>query len=370
VATTALRAAAAESVEESGETEDRLGVLWGVWVDRIVGSDYPAALELNERYRCQESAAPSGVRGLMLNLMIAITHHLAGDQTTARKHAQSIVLSCDALQAPPGDDAFHFDYRVSSRAILAPILYLQGDSAQALRTVAESVEIARRIGHTFSLCCALMHAGTTALWTGELELAQQAIADLTEESMRHGLSYWQAWARCLKIALAQRQGDVYAVRELRQFCGEPLCTGLHLETLGTFDPTLATTAALERAETGSAGWSTPELLRAKAERMLSEAADACAVEALLRQALEIARKQGALAWELRATTSLAGLLGNRGQAAAARGLLQLVLHRCRPGTTNRDTATAVKLLHELRASGEDCDRPFPQEWPTRLVGTR
>jgi predicted ATPase/DNA-binding winged helix-turn-helix (wHTH) protein len=371
IGTAALRAAAVECAEQAGDAEDQLGVLWGLWVDRIVGSDYRAALELSERYRCLESAQPPFLRGLMLDLMIAITRHLVGDQLAARKHAQKIVQSSNAMRVVPGDDAFHFDYRVSSRALLGPILYLQGESDQALQTARESIEIARSIGHTLSLCCALMHAGTVALWVGELELAKHAAACLLEQSTEHRLSYWQAWARCLRIALGQRQRDSYVAEELRQFCKEPLCTGLHLETLGTLDPSLATATALERAETGLAGWSTAELLRVKAEKLLSgQATDVCTAEALLRNAINIARKQGALAWELRATMSLARLLSSRGQRADAVILLQPLLRRCCAGGMSRDTADAAKLLHELRVHTGSCDRHFPMDNTTRLVGNR
>jgi predicted ATPase/DNA-binding winged helix-turn-helix (wHTH) protein len=369
IATVALRAAAMACAEQNGDTEDQLGVLWGLWVDRIVGSDYEAALELSERYRRLESTEPVFLRGLMLDLMIAITRHLAGDQRTARQHAQKIVQSSDAMPAVRGDDAFHFDYRVSSRAVLGPILYLQGQSDQALQTARESIDIAWNIGHTLSLCCALMHGCTVALWAGELDLAKHAAACLLEQSTEHRLNYWQAWAHCLGIALAQQQRDACVAEELRQFCKEPMCTGLHLETLGTFAPSLATAKALERAETGSAGWSTPELLRVKAERILSgQAADIPTAEALLRNAINIARKQDALAWELRAATSLARLVSSRGQRADAVILLQPLLHRCRLGGMSRDTATAAKLLQELQTHTGSCDHHFAMDNTTRLAG--
>ncbi len=371
IATAPLRAAAMACALENGDTADELGALWGLWTDSIVGSDYRAALELSERYRRLESAEPAPLRALMLDLMIAITRHLAGDQHTARQHAQRIVRSSDSMPAMLGDEAFHFDYRVASRAILAPILFLQGQTDQALRAARESVELAQNIGHIFSLCCALMHECTVALWAGKVDLAKGAAAQLFEKSTEHRLSHWQAWAHCLGIALGQQQSHPWVAGELRQFCKNSLCTGLHLETLGTFAPSLATAAALERAETGAAGWSAPELLRVKAEKMLSNpTADIRAVEALLGKAIDMARKQGALAWELRAAMSLARVATRRGQRTDAVILLEALLHRCGPGGLNRDVATAAKLLQELRAQTGAEDYRFAMVNMTRVAGNR
>src|SRR5215472_3483408 len=70
-------------------------------------------------------------------------------------------------------------------------------------------------------------------------------------------------------------------------------------------------------------WNTPELLRVDAELLLwhnTPGADAAAEEKLLR-ALEIAREQRALSWELRVATSLAPLWQRHGCTTAAHDLL-------------------------------------------------
>ena len=63
-------------------------------------------------------------------------------------------------------------------------------------------------------------------------------------------------------------------------------------------------------EQSEAGWLTPELLRVKGELFLlqSSAAVRETAEDLFRQALDAARRDKALSWELRAAMSLARLL--------------------------------------------------------------
>jgi hypothetical protein len=91
------------------------------------------------------------------------------------------------------------------------------------------------------------------------------------------------------------------------------------------------------------GWITPELLRLKGELFLAEGAPAAA-EGLFRQALDAARPQGALSWELRAATSLARLLSSRGWPAEAVACLQPIYDRFTEGFGNADLNAAKRVL--------------------------
>jgi predicted ATPase len=89
------------------------------------------------------------------------------------------------------------------------------------------------------------------------------------------------------------------------------------------------------------------LLRVKGELLLlrgTQEAEAAA-EDHFRQALDWARRQGALSFELRAATSLARLLRNQGRSAAdATALLQPVYDRFTEGFDTADLKTAKALL--------------------------
>ncbi len=105
-------------------------------------------------------------------------------------------------------------------------------------------------------------------------------------------------------------------------------------------------AEIERSETS---WLTPELLRIKGELFLLQGTPSTVEmsEALFRQALDEARRQGALSWELRAATSLARLLHNRGHPAGATAVLQPVYGRFTEGFDAADLTAAKRLLDEL-----------------------
>ena len=74
---------------------------------------------------------------------------------------------------------------------------------------------------------------------------------------------------------------------------------------------------------------------------------AAAAEGLFWQALDWARRQGALSWELRAATSLARLLSDQGRSADATALLQPVYDRFTEGFATADFKAARTLLEGL-----------------------
>ena len=73
-----------------------------------------------------------------------------------------------------------------------------------------------------------------------------------------------------------------------------------------------------------------------------------AAQQLYTEALECARLQGALSWELRAASSLARLWLSRGRAADARALLEPVRNRFTEGFGTMDLKSADELLSQLR----------------------
>jgi predicted ATPase len=64
-------------------------------------------------------------------------------------------------------------------------------------------------------------------------------------------------------------------------------------------------------------------------------------------ALEVARAQGAKSWELRATTSLAGLLAKQGKRDEARAMLAEIYGWFTEGFDTADLKGAKALLDEL-----------------------
>ena len=94
-----------------------------------------------------------------------------------------------------------------------------------------------------------------------------------------------------------------------------------------------------------------ELVRVRGELLLLQGAPgaAAAAEDHFRQALDWARRQGALSWELRAATSLARLPRDRDRVDEARDLLAPIYERFTEGFGTADLQAGKKLLDELNS---------------------
>jgi predicted ATPase len=105
--------------------------------------------------------------------------------------------------------------------------------------------------------------------------------------------------------------------------------------------------ALARSEGNEEGWCVAELRRVKGEVVLFEggARAATAAEDHFLRALDWARRQGALSWELRAATSLARLRHQQGRTAEAQGFLAPVYARFTEGFATADLQAAKALLN-------------------------
>jgi predicted ATPase len=105
--------------------------------------------------------------------------------------------------------------------------------------------------------------------------------------------------------------------------------------------------ALVRCEARDELWYMAELLRIKGELAILEGAAEVAAEGHFARALDVARRQQALSWELRAATSLARLWKDQRRIAEGRELLGSVYGRFMEGFDTADLRAAKSLLVRL-----------------------
>ena len=335
---------AIEIADRLGDTATLGEALFGSVYQSVLAGDYLSAVRSSERAlrrvdgRYAEAAFAS-------DSLIALAHHLAGNQVTARRHAER-ALSRDSDE-PIVARANWLDYRVSARAFLSLILWVQGFPDQSTIAAHRCVEDALSAGH--SLMSALLRAGMVALWTGDMAAADRFVAMLLDRSARHSLTREQLWGRSFATVLAFRRGDTERkVARRDEMLSDPLSGPPLLETLGTLSEDLVGAEAVARAKDGRAGWCAAEILRANAAAMLKQGTlDEAAAETQFRRSLDIASRQGALSWELRAATSLARLWQGQGRVGDAHDLLASVLGRFTEGFGTADLLAAKALLNEL-----------------------
>ena len=113
--------------------------------------------------------------------------------------------------------------------------------------------------------------------------------------------------------------------------------------------------ALARSERTEARWCMAELLRIKGDLVLQEGRPNSAetAEGHFLRALDWARRQGALSWELRTATSLSRLWHDQGRTQEAHRLLAPIYDRFTEGFETADLRAAKALIGEFHTRSED-----------------
>jgi predicted ATPase len=126
--------------------------------------------------------------------------------------------------------------------------------------------------------------------------------------------------------------------------------------LGQIGIALATVdQALARADRGAERWYVAELLRIKGELLIQEATaqSVSAAEDCFVGAIDVAREQGALFWELRAAMSLARLRVTQDRHYDARQVLSPVYDRFTEGFETADLRCARAILESCSLTAPD-----------------
>jgi predicted ATPase len=336
--------------------------------DHNASGRHRVALKLAQRFYALAAERVDPNDRLSGEGMIGISQHYLGDLPSARRHLEHMLAGYVTPDQTSHIIRFHIDQRVVMSGILARVLWLQGFPEQAARVAHSSVEDAHAANHIISLCQALAHAACPlALLIGDLVAAENYTTMLLDHSTRHALAFWRGYGRSFQGALVIQRGDVVTgLRLLRAVFDEFGEAGsvvlrflafLRAEALGRAGQNVEGLAAIEeaiaRSERTEERWAMAELARVKGKLLLLHGAlgAAAAAEDHFRQALDWARQQGALSWELRAATSLARLLRNQGRLADATACLQAIYDRFTEGFGTADLITAKQLLDKLGDAG-------------------
>jgi hypothetical protein len=346
--------------ERVGDTDYQLRGIWGLFAGSINSSNFRAALELGERFR---DLATDAVDRLIGERLIGTALHFLGDQTSARQHIERMLAGYTTPVNSAHIIRFQNDQVVAARRVLAPTLWLQGFPDQAMRMVEEAVADAAAMDHALTLCNLLAQSACPlSFLTSDLAAADRFTTMLMKQATRHSLDVWHAYGRCFEAMLLLRQGGFdrglprlrAAADDLRQAgftqYHTPYLAAL-AEGLGGAGQITAGLAAIDeglaRVESIEERWCLAELLRIKGELLLLRGEPHGASEDNFQQALDWARRQRALSWELRAATSLARLWRDQDRGAQARTLLATVYNRFTEGFATADLQEARTLLKEL-----------------------
>jgi predicted ATPase len=192
---------------------------------------------------------------------------------------------------------------------------------------------------------------------GDARAAREAAERLIALSTEHGFTFWLAQAEigrgAAMAALGRNEEGITQMREglaaLRALTPRPqylcLLAKACIETGRLDDGIGALTEAQAVAENRNYEAETRRLM---GELLLKQdGSNVAESENCFRRAIEVARKQSAKSWELRATTSLARLLASQGHREEARANLADIYNWFTEGFDTADLIDARALLEDL-----------------------
>ena len=356
-----------EQAEARGEPPDDpmllFFVIYDFWAANFVGSNGDAMRGFASQFlalaKKQGATVPLMVGHRLMGVSLAST----GDLVQARAHYDQALPLYDPVAHRALATLFTADIRVAILNFRTWTLWLLGYPDAALADADQGLSHAYEIGLASTLMPGLNNLILTRIFSGNHDKAVAEAKELSALADEKGASYWKACGTLHQggvLALTGNSSD--AVRMITSGIAAFRSTGatcwlpMHLlylanshANLDQFDDAWRCVGeAMDRIRTTKETWFEAEVNRIAGEIALkSPEPDVAKAEAYFERALEVARRQRAKSWELRAAMSMARLWREQGKVRQARELLAPVYGWFTEGFDTLDLKEAKVLLDEL-----------------------
>jgi DNA-binding SARP family transcriptional activator len=306
--------------------------------------------------------------------VLGVTLSWVGSLTRSRIHLEQSLAHYQPAHSATHIARYSQDPSVVCQCRLAFDLWCLGYPEQAKAAQRKGLARAQELAHPFSLAYALtwdamLHGGMR-----NINLQRQSADAVIALSDEHHFGLWSSWATMLRgWALAESGEPVQGIAEIQRGAERMHATGAgflqpfisslvaeQLARIGQVKPALELLTEALASTQNDPYWSDAELHRLKGT-LLSRSDDTDQAEAAYRRAIQIAQKQQAKVFELRATTCLAQLSLGHGRSAEAREALAGAYGWFTEGLDTRD-------LKDARAVLESSERNIMKSWSTDQIG--
>jgi predicted ATPase len=302
----------------SGDQKHSFPLLSGAWLFHLVRG------QVEEARRLAQDAA-DGARREGDAAQENASHFLLGTSLfhlgCLQESWQQIELAVLPSSGPPHPALALFagpDFGVFGRAYLSHLLCLFGHPQEAEPKSSESVELARKVAHPFTLGIALDYAAMLSVYQREGGLALARADEAAEICRKYGFVYYLAlsdilagWATCrcgdITPGLARLRQGLDALRKTQAELRLPFYHGLLAEAYGwsgEIGDALANIASgFAFLSKNAEAWAAPELERIHGDLLL-QSGSLIQSQASYRRAIDLSRRTGARLFELRAESQL------------------------------------------------------------------
>jgi predicted ATPase/DNA-binding winged helix-turn-helix (wHTH) protein len=324
--------------------------------------DLETALRYAERGSAVSKTIADPVAHAVAQSLLGLSLQIRGDLAGARVELEAALLHGPGSRQTSMTYLGFDGYNIAGVA-LARTLWLQGHPVQAVERASQTVKDAADLDHPVTLSIVLIWAVSVFLWAGDLRRAEEHINWFVSRAESYSLGPYRAVGRGFKGQLAIRRNDPRggveslqgSLAELRAARYEQVNALFNislvqgLEAIGRFEEALTLIdESIRRVAARGDLCYMPDLLRVKGNILLSgPRPNHGGAEMLFMRSLELSRRQGARAWELRTAVDLATLMATRGRTADARTLLRPVFDQFVEGFDTADVKAAESLLATL-----------------------
>jgi predicted ATPase len=345
-----------------GDTAYELKALRALYASRGSNGDFQAMWPMAQAFQAAAALSHDPIDFVTAERLIAHVLHVQGRHSEARMNLEQLMARPECRMDAPQVVRYQFDHRAIVRMGLSKIEWLHGMPQKALAGIESNVTEAASLDYVLTFCTLLSEAALpVAYYCGDFAAVDRYAAMLRSLDTDAAKVAWQGYAECFEGAVAIRRGEISSgIRtmhngiNLRRAPGKRwhlvLLLGILADALAFAgldgDASAVVDEALTLGEGTGVEWLRPELLRIKGEVLAQQGSIHAAFDCLQR-ATALAEAHGALAWELRAATSLARLHRTRGMAGLARTVIIPVYERFTVGELASDLRQARELLEAL-----------------------
>jgi DNA-binding SARP family transcriptional activator/predicted ATPase len=363
---------ARELCQQTGETSQLWRILTGLSIFHYVRAEHQVARELAEEALRLAQCSGDPVVVALCDWHLGFILFTLGEYTASRTHLEQVIAFYKPEQHHRSFVLLRgSDVGVSALAYHVCCLWCLGYPEQALIRSQAVLALARGLGHPFSMADVLCYAGCLL---NELRRDAQALKGYSDELTRLlGEERFPSWlgseASYQGEALAMLGQVEEAIALMRKGMAAKDSSGARVNLTGTLCALAEAQAkagqpgeglsslaqALDLVQETDERYYEAELHRVRGELLRTRHApgDEAEAEAAFHKAVEVARRQQAKSWELRATVSLCRLQQQQGRGAQARQALAKIYGCFTEGFDTADLREARDLLEELPAQSSD-----------------
>jgi DNA-binding winged helix-turn-helix (wHTH) protein/tetratricopeptide (TPR) repeat protein len=353
---------AQELSQELQDTPALFPVLAGLAKFSIMRADFEAARTLGQQCLTLAQRMQEPVPQVVAHWVVGATAVWQGHFATAREHLEQGLSRWDWPQYQGQQTRYPVVPGVQCLSYLAILLWLQGYPERALAHAQTALTLARQVEHPYSLAMAHFYAARLHQTRGERQAVYTQTTALIELAEEHRYAFWetqgrilQGWAQVAErpeAGLTQMRQGLQGYRETGAEIGREYFLLLLAEAEGRAGYPEAGLEWVSEAQAvvqaAAAQYCMPELWRLQGELQRQAGSAISSVTACLTQALTLARRQQAKAWELRAAISLGRLWQQQGKPTEAAALLAPMYRQYIEGFATADLQEAKVLLEALK----------------------